>query len=322
MNFLRHVTAAMLLLTFIACNGIVSDKNRAMIPGAQDKEVSPPSPGGAAAEKTEDYKAREYFAATDSTPAITGNGNKGPGQVKPTPAPVSNVDWDKKIIKTATLNVEITDYKVFNDFVHATAKQSGGYVAQEQQNETTYKIENVVTIKVPVDQFDNAINSLSPAKGKILAKSIASEDVTGEVVDTRSRLEAKRQARLRYLDLLKQAKNMEEVLDVQREIDGIQAEIESASGRVNYLSHASAYSTINLTFFQVLNPQAEQDDNPGFGQKVLLALENGLKWIGDLIVLLLTLWPLLVAGIFIWIGFKRWRASRPQTQAVPPASNK
>ncbi|MGO8055700.1 DUF4349 domain-containing protein, partial [Rhizobium leguminosarum] len=97
--------------------------------------------------------------------------------------------------------------------------------------------------KVPVDRFDEAINLLAETDEKILERKIGSEDVTGDVVDTRSRMEAKKQVRERYLDLLKQAKNINEILQVQTEINNIQVDIESAAGRVNYLSHAAALST-------------------------------------------------------------------------------
>ena len=60
-----------------------------------------------------------------------------------------------------------------------------------------------------------------------------------QAVDTRSRLEAKKQVRLRYLDFLKEAKNVEEILNVQSQINGIQEDIEAASGRLDYLNHAS-----------------------------------------------------------------------------------
>ena len=63
---------------------------------------------------------------------------------------------------------------------------------------------------------------------------ISTEDVTGEVVDTRARMEAKKQMRDRYLALLKQARNMKEILEVQTEINTIQEDIESASGRVGF----------------------------------------------------------------------------------------
>ncbi len=209
------------------------------------------------------------------------------------------VDWDKKIIKTATLNLEIINYNSFYKSIRERVTQLGGYVSQEQQTETEYKIENSLTIKIPVDQFDNALFQLTTGVEKINDKRITSEDVTGEVVDTKSRIEAKRQIRFRYLDLLKQAKNMEEILNVQSEINGIQEEIESASGRVNYLIHSSAYSTINLTFYEVLNATAKNNDKPSFASRMSTAFGTGWSWVGELFVGLISIWPLLflIAGV-------------------------
>ncbi len=227
-------------------------------------------------------------------------------------SPAQNIDWDKKIIKNATLVVEAKSQKTFNDFVHEQVKRTGGYVAEEEQTKSDYKIENMATIKVPVDQFDNLVKSLTSTKEEnIVTQKVTSQDVTGEVIDTRARTEAKRQIRLRYLDLLKQAKNMEDILKVQEEINNIQEEIEAGAGQVKYLTHAAAYSTVQLTFYEILNPSAEENRSPGFGTRVLNALGNGMDWLGELLVVLLTLWPLwLLAGALLW-GFRRWRKTKP-----------
>ena len=157
--------------------------------------------------------------------------------------PGQNPDWDKKIIKTGFLKLEVKDFKMFSDLVHRSAKQYGGYVANEEQSQSNEKKESVISIKVPVEQFESLMNQLPSDSDKIIEKKITTEDVTGEVVDTKSRLQAKEQMRLKYLEFLKQAKNMEDVLKVQDEINSIQEEMESASGRINYLSHQSVYST-------------------------------------------------------------------------------
>ena len=136
--------------------------------------------------------------------------------INPIPAKaVSNPDWDKKIIKTATLRLEVKDFKNYNTSVHNTVRQFGGYIAQEEQNLTDEKSETVISIKVPVEQFETMMNKLPAGDVKVLERKITTEDVTGEVVDTRSRLEAKKSMRVKYLEFLKQSKNMEEVLQVQ-----------------------------------------------------------------------------------------------------------
>lgn len=254
----------------------------------------------------------EYAFKTDTAGA--GQQIPAPGKKKQTTqtVPVTKPDWDKKIIKTASLNLEVKDYNTYYTSLREKVRSVGGYVAQEEQSLSDYKTENTLSIKVPVDQFDNTVTLLTNSIEKLNEKKISSQDVTSEFVDTKSRMEAKRQVRLRYMDLLKQAKNMEEILNVQSEINGIQEEIESAAGRIEYLGHSSAFSTINLTFFQVLNSSAKNSDNPSFGTKLIGAFKTGTGWVSDLFVGLVAIWPLFLLTFIIVMIWKRSRIKKPQ----------
>jgi len=248
---------------------------------------------------------------TDFKIADTSDDNKQAGnttQKNPNNLSPKQIYWDKKIIKTASLNAEVKDYKTFSQKLSEKVKRYSGYISQEEQSQSDYQIQNSVVIKVPVDQFEDAINDLTKDVSKLNDKHISSEDVTTQLVDGKSRLEAKKQVRLRYLDLLKQAKNMEEILTVQKEINDIQEDIELVNGRINTLNHASAMSTINLTYFQIIdaNAKADNEKQESFLNKVKEAFENGWYWIGELFVGLISIWPLLIAiGLGIWILQKR-----------------
>ena len=219
--------------------------------------------------------------------------------------PGQNPDWDKKIIKTADLKLEVKDFKSYSNIVHNDAKRYGAYIASEDQSESNEKKETIVSIKVPVDQFENLLNELPSDSDKIIEKKITSEDVTGEVVDTKSRLQAKEQMRLKYLEFLKQAKNMDDVLKVQDEINDIQEEIESASARVNYLGHQSAYSTINVTFYQPLAGYNPSNDTPTFSTRTLIAFKNGFQFVADIFIGLVSVWPLFLVIIIGWLFWKK-----------------
>lgn len=296
MKLVRIGVTALLLCIVFACN----NASKRQMAAADVKQL---------ARTIENTK--EAVDNLKQLPTPPPGGNKQPqNPQQPNTTAAVNMDWEKKIIKNADLNLEVTDYNAYNQQVHSSVKQWGGYIANETQQSSEYKKENIITIKVPVDQFDNIVQSLSSGKEKVLVKKITSEDVTGEVVDTRSRMEAKRQIRQRYMDLLKQAKNMEEILRVQNVIDDIQLQIESATGRIDYLTHASVFSTIQLTFFQVIDANAVNVQEPGFGQRVLNSLTNGLSWMGELLLLVLNLWPLALLGVIIYWGFKKWRPAK------------
>lgn len=230
-----------------------------------------------------------------------------------------NPDWDKKIIKTATLKLEISDHKKYSGFVHNAVKLHGAYIAQEEQNLADEKLESILTIKVPVAQFENIMNKLPGEDGKVLERKINTDDVTGEVVDTKARLEAKKQMRLKYLEFLKQSKNMAEVLQVQNEINSIQEEIESAAGRVAFLSQQALYSTINLTFYQPMPGFTSTDKAPSFLNRITSAFKNGTSWIGDLLIWLISIWPLMLILAVIYMGWKMARRPKVVGQKMTQA---
>ncbi len=221
------------------------------------------------------------------------------------PKAPENIDWDKKIIKTADIALQVKNYTAFNNNIHSKVKSYGAYIASEEQSQTDGGVQNSISIKVPVDQFENLLNSFSNDAVTIVEKKISTQDVTGEVVDTKSRIEAKKQVRNRYMDLLKQAKNMKEILEVQQEINGIQEDIESGAGRVSYLTHNAAYSTINLRYFQYNSGSNSVDEKPNFFTKFKEAFEQGVTVIGNLLLFFTSIWPLIILGIIAWFIYKK-----------------
>lgn len=222
-----------------------------------------------------------------------------------------NPDWDKKIIKTADVQLQLDDYKKFNTSIHSLLKNFGAYIAGEKQTQNDYRIENTITIKVPVGQFDALVNSFAGDGITVTEKNISSQDVTGEAIDTKSRMQAKMAVRDKYLQLLKQAKNMDEILQVQNEINNVQEDIEAANGRVGYLQHASAYSTIKLNYFQYTNGSSVNDEKPDFFTKFSKAFSTGTSVITNLVLFCITIWPLILIGLFIWLYLKRMKLKRP-----------
>lgn len=289
MKYIHCFAASLLLMIAMSCHNKGENKEMAALPAPQETNSG----------------NNAYLADSIASPQKPGQKNK---QVPDDKEPAAtHADWDKKIIKNATLQLEVKEGNNFYALLREKVKNLGGYIAQEEQTETAYKMENTLVIKVPVDQFDNALVQLSEKAEKVHERKISSQDVTTEFVDTRSRMESKKQVRLRYLDLLKQARNMEEILQVQSEINGIQEEIESAAGRVEYLGHAAAYSTINLTYFQVLNASAADNSTPSYGKRILLSFKEGGAWLSELFIGLVTIWPLLLAVAGGIVFYKRFR---------------
>jgi hypothetical protein len=280
--------------------------------------------------KSDQATAPERTASLDTTAVSYENTGTPDGQQQPSGTskqrsgttgtaqlqPAANPDWDRKIVKTASLNVEVKNFKDYTAQLHGKVRAAGGYIAQEEQNESAYKIENTVVIKVPVDRFDETVMQLASDSDKLVNKKISSEDVTMQLIDTKSRLETKKQVRERYIEMMKQSHTKADLLELQREVDNSQEEIEGAAGRIAYLGHAAAYSTINLSFYQVLDVSVKEEGQPGFLHKLSDAFKDGWNWVSVLMVGLVGLWPLLLAGL---LGLIWWR-KRPRKIAKSSVS--
>jgi hypothetical protein len=218
-------------------------------------------------------------------------------------------------IKTADLSIETKSFPSFTARLHRLVHDNGGYISQEEQTQSKAEITNAVSIKVPVDRFDDLLQQLPADSDRLADKKVSSQDISMELVDTRSRLETKRQVRERYRDLFQQAHKMEDVLSVQQNIDGIQEEMDVAAGRINYLGHAAAFSTVNLKFFQVLDAVAvENPAQPTLLHRIKLSFLQGWDFLSSLLLGLLSVWPLWLA---VGLGLAAWRRHQVRITKKP-----
>ena len=188
MNIFRMTAFIAVTVTAIACdNGNKSQVAEKQISSANLNYLMPGNDDKTESEMKTEYTNEGLYADSIGKPETPGEKQKQPDRLQQPPA--IKPDWDKKIIKTASLNAEVKDYNIFYSSLREKIKGLGGYIAQEEQSQSDYKIENSLTIKIPVDQFDNAVVQLTGNTEKINQKKITSQDVTTEVIDTKSRME-------------------------------------------------------------------------------------------------------------------------------------
>ncbi|RYG42448.1 MAG: DUF4349 domain-containing protein [Chitinophagaceae bacterium] len=226
--------------------------------------------------------------------------------VKTKPEPTS---WEKKIIKTGDLSVEAKSLKSFSESLQPLLAKNGAYIAKEESRQGEGYHSSHWVIKVPVLQFEDLMTGLAMKDATVTQRSINSDDVTTAWFDTRSRLEAKRAMRNKYAEFLNKAKNMEEVLQVQQEINRLQEEIESATGRMNALGSQSAYSTINLDVTEKGSAFAPAEETPGVFKRLVMAFKTGADGFAYLLVGLVSIWPLILV-LVIGIYFLRRKNSK------------
>jgi hypothetical protein len=274
----------------IACNNSSENYNN-----AYKNNVPQQKTGFNNAQKQEE---QDNYQTADST----GTGNNQPPINDNT---VVNNNYTKYLIKTAYISVEVKDYKQYNSYLANLLQQYKAYITAEEETNNNYTLENAYTIRVPVEKFDALMNRLSTKQDIVTEKRITTEDVSAEVIDTKARLENKKAVRQQYLNLLSKAKNMQEVIEIQREINSITEEAEAAAARIKYLSNQAAYSTVYLKIVFYHNSTDRPTVTPTFTDKLIAAFKEGAKGIVNFFLFLINIWPIVLLGFAVMYIIKR-----------------
>lgn len=207
------------------------------------------------------------------------------------------------IIKTADIKMMVEDVNVSTDNIEQILKKNGGFIDNSNLETKPYSFSNTLNIRVPAAKFDPVIKEITALAEYIDHRVVNSEDATKAYVDTEVRLKNKLEVEKRYIEILRnQARTVADVLEVERQLNDIRIEIESAQSYLNTLKDKIKYSTINLEIYQTVNYVKKPETNQkSFFTDVKEALQFGWNAVLSFILVFLHLWPLFVIASLIVI---------------------
>jgi len=206
------------------------------------------------------------------------------------------VEQEQKIIKTARLAYETKDVEATHKKILQLASQYKGLVQSDNSGKDYNRVYKNLTVRVPTENFQSFIDGISEGVDYFDQRDISRQDVSEEFVDLEARLKAKRVLEERYLELLKKANKVEEMLQIERELSNIREEIEAKQGRLQYLHNQVSMSTVNIEFYKTT---AETGITQSYGQKMKNAFQGGWNGISVFFLGVLYLWPLFLITLII-----------------------
>lgn len=214
---------------------------------------------------------------------------------------------DLKIIKSANVRYKVKNVKQSTSEVKKIAGQFEAYISDLRFQNNLYSIENRFTIKVPAQSFDVFLDSLKVIVEFVEYENISTKDVTEEYIDIEARLKTKLEVKQRYEDILrKNAKTVKDILATEEKLSAIQEEIESAQGRLNYLTNKVTYSTVQVDLYQTVEYKEEPSSyTKTFWNKLKEGLEFGWAIIENLVLGLFHIWPFVIFGILLFWYVRR-----------------
>lgn len=143
------------------------------------------------------------------------------------------------LIYNATIYMAVFEATKAIDATQQLTQELGGYLVRRD--------DRTITVRVPAKKFRPALEAIAKL-GDVLHREESVQDVTDEFFDLQVRLKNAHAMRDRLAELLKQAKNVEEALMVERELGRVTEQIERLEGRLKLLRELISFSTITVEF--------------------------------------------------------------------------
>lgn len=231
------------------------------------------------------------------------------GYARDEEAPPQKIEvTERKIIKTGDVRFKTHDLQKTRQAVVNAVNTYKGYVSEEGQTGNGTSSETHITVRVPSQYFDSLMVIIGSNAEYFDTKNIHTQDVTEEYIDVAARIKTKKTLENQYVQVLKQAKNVKEIMEVERALNEVREQIESAEGRLRYLSSQVSYSTLTLVFY--VEVEARAGSPRGFWARMGDGLVGGWHSLLDIIIGFVGAWPVWLVLVALFLGVRRflkWR---------------
>jgi len=241
---------------------------------------------------------------------------------------------DARIVRTGTMQLEVTDVAKAVATARTLIRGMGGYVGASNTTNDADQPTAAITYRIPVDRWEDALAALRSLNGqttKIVTEQTQAVEVTGQIVDLQARIKNLRASEASLQAIALKANRISDVLEVEQQLTDVRGQIEVLAGQLAQISNQADLATLTVTFGvpvvavqvarQGWDPATVVDEASASMVGVLQGLASAGIWFGIVwlpILIVLGVLAALVAWFVRRTGLLR--RSVPPVPPVPPVT--
>jgi uncharacterized protein DUF4349 len=167
------------------------------------------------------------------------------------PDQVGQLVDEAKIVRTGTLELQVTDVPAALTAARDGIRAMGGYIGASETQTLDDSPVARITYRVPVDRWEDALDllrGLTGNGGKVLGENTNAVEVTGAVVDLEARIKNLRASEAALQGISARATRISDVLEVEAQLTNVRGQIEQLSAQLKQLSDQASYATLTASF--------------------------------------------------------------------------
>ena len=292
--------------------GVSSEKNAATgVEYADSASTTSYSAPNAMMARTADTATYDLYVAEESGATAGGAATADSGATAAT---------GQKLVRTVSLTLRTTAFDNDLESVQALLEGLGGYV------ENLYQYGDVesgdtrtasLSVRVPSESLDAFLAGMEGV-GRVVDRSESVTDMTVQYTDNQTRLDTLYAKMERLNQLMAQAQEVSDLIELETAIADTQYEIERYETSQRDIDRRVDMSAVNVTLLEESPAQSATAEDIGLGERLGAALNASLKWLGgflrNMLVFVTMILPVAVpvaAVVAVTWWIVRRRRSRP-----------
>ena len=245
--------ALLLVLSLAACGGSKSAEFTAEAPAADMAYPMAPT------------EAEEYLGFDSGSTA------SGGGAAYPT---------GQKLIRTAQMNLETTDFEKAVQGLTDLTEQMGGYFESSSVGKRSNGRWADYTVRVPAAKYQAFLDQAGELCHETW-RDTQQEDISERYYDTQGRLKTQQIKLERLQALLAKAENMEDIITIESAISETEQMIDDLSGTLRHYDGQVDYATVSISLSEVYKLSNVEEVPDSFMSRLGKAFTGGLADFAD-----------------------------------------
>ena len=238
------------------------------------------------------------------------------------------VETGRKMIRTAELQLETTEFEQAVEGLNALTEQMDGYFENSSigTRGSNYRWAEY-TVRVPAEHYNGFLNQAGELCHETW-RNASQQDVSEVYYDTAGRLKTQQIKLERLQELLSKAELMEDIITIENAISETEQRIDDLSGTLQHYDARVDYATVYIHLSEVYKLSNVEEVPEGFGSRLGNAFSRG--WANfvddteDFLVSMAYSWmqllifaAVVVVAVTVLLRWRRKRKARLTAKAAP-----
>lgn len=165
---------------------------------------------------------------------------------------------NRLVVQESSMSMVVSNVRQTSDKIIDYAKSSDGFMVSTSLTNPEEAPFATVVIRLPSDKLRTALDFFRSLGIRVTSENILGTDVTDQYVDIQARLTTLEKTKAKFEEIMTKAIQVQDILEVQRELINLQDQIDSLKGQQQYLEQTArlAKMTVYLSTDEFALPYA------------------------------------------------------------------